>query len=103
MKKLTQAALWVSLSAIPFTSAQSNVDGFAKITGDTCFACHGPSGKGVPGGSIPPIAGKDAGYLTKVLKDFKSGKRASTIMQRHAKGYTDAEIEAIAKYLSQIK
>jgi len=41
--------------------------------------------------------------LAQAMKDFKRGKRSSTIMGRHAKGYTDAEIEAIAQYLSQIK
>lgn len=80
-----------------------SIDIFSKITGATCFACHGPDGKGVPGGSIPPIAGKDANYLAQAMKDFKTGKRPSTIMMRHAKGYTDEEIEAIARYLSQIK
>ena len=103
MKRLLNTALWVSLSAVPFTASQASVDSFAKITGGTCFSCHGPNGKGVSGGSIPPIAGKDAGYLAQAMKDFRSGKRPSTIMQRHAKGYTNAEIEAIAKYLSQIK
>ena len=83
--------------------AHAQLDKFAKTTGATCFACHGPDGKGVPEGSIPPIAGKDAHYLAQAMKDFKSGKRPSTIMGRHAKGYTDAEIEAIAQYLSQIK
>ena len=83
--------------------AYADLSQFARITGDTCFSCHGPEGKGVQGGTIPPIAGKDAGYLAQALKDFKSGKRPSTIMQRHAKGYTDAEIDALAQYLSQIK
>lgn len=94
------AAGLLGLASLP---AYAQLDTFAQITGDTCFACHGPDGKGVPGGMIPPIAGKDAGYLAQIMKDFKTGKRPSTIMMRHAKGYTDAEIDAIAKYLSQIK
>jgi cytochrome c553 len=34
------------------------------------------------------------------MRDFRDGKRPSTIMQQLAKGYSDAEIEAAAAYLS---
>jgi sulfide dehydrogenase cytochrome subunit len=34
-----------------------------------------------------------------VLKGFKSGELPATVMTRHAKGYTDAELEAIANYI----
>ncbi len=34
------------------------------------------------------------------LMAFKSGKREGTVMNRIAKGYSDAEIAAIAKYLA---
>jgi len=37
------------------------------------------------------------------MKDFRDGKRRSTIMQQLARGYTDAEIEAVAAYLSAQK
>ncbi|SIN73918.1 Cytochrome c553 [Sulfurivirga caldicuralii] len=105
MKQPVNKTLWLSsaFALLLPASAMADINMFARTTGDTCFACHGPNGKGVPGGSIPPIAGKDAGYLAQTMKDFRSGKRPSTIMQRHAKGYTDAEIETIAQYLSQIK
>jgi sulfide dehydrogenase cytochrome subunit len=34
---------------------------------------------------------------------FKSGQKASTVMQRIAKGFTDAEVEAIAAWYAQQK
>jgi len=34
--------------------------------------------------------------------DFKSGKRYSTVMMRHAKGYTDEEIRLIAQYYGTV-
>jgi sulfide dehydrogenase cytochrome subunit len=33
------------------------------------------------------------------MKAFRDGSRPSTVMIRHAKGYSDAEVEMIAKYL----
>jgi sulfide dehydrogenase cytochrome subunit len=37
------------------------------------------------------------------MRDFRDGKRPSTIMQQLAKGYTDAEIDAAAAYLAAQK
>jgi sulfide dehydrogenase cytochrome subunit len=34
-----------------------------------------------------------------MLMGFKSGALPSTVMTRHAKGYSDAELEAIANYI----
>jgi cytochrome c553 len=67
----------------------------------TCMSCHGPGGKSQ--GAIPSIAGLDKDYFVKAMKDFKSGARPSTIMKRHATGYTDAEFEAMAAYFAGLK
>jgi len=37
------------------------------------------------------------------MKDFRDGKRPSTIMQQLAKGYTDAEIDAAAAHFAAQK
>lgn len=73
----------------------------AANMGDNCFACHGPGGKSP--GSIPSLNGKSADAIVKTMNDFKSGARPSTVMGRHAKGYTDAEIAAIANYIASFK
>ena len=67
----------------------------------TCANCHGTDGRS--GGAIPAIAGQDKAYLVQQLKDFRDGKRPSTIMQQLAKGYTDEQIEAAAAYLASRK
>ncbi len=66
-----------------------------------CANCHGTDGRSR--GAIPPIAGQDKAYLVQQLKDFRDGKRPSTIMQQLAKGYTDEQIEAAAAYLASRK
>jgi sulfide dehydrogenase cytochrome subunit len=63
-----------------------------------CANCHGADGHSRS--AIPAIAGQDKAYLIQQLKDFRDGKRPSTIMQQLAKGYTDAQIEAAAAYLA---
>jgi cytochrome c553 len=72
-----------------------------KTIAATCFICHGPNGKS--NGAIPSLAGQDKAYLVASLKDFKSGKRESTVMKRYALGYSDTEYEEIAEFFAAIK
>ncbi|MEN8261015.1 MAG: c-type cytochrome [Pseudomonadota bacterium] len=69
------------------------------ILSTSCEGCHGEGGHSP--GSMPDISGKTAEYLQITLEDFRSGARASTVMQRHVKGYTPEEIEQIAKFLEK--
>lgn len=65
----------------------------------SCAACHGTNGNSV--GGTPVLAGLDDSHFRKQMQDFKSGARPSTVMQRHAKGLTDAEIDGLALFFSQ--
>lgn len=60
----------------------------------SCSGCHGP--KGHSPGAMPSIYGRTAASIAETLRDFRDGKRPSTVMVRFAKGYTDAEIDAVA-------
>lgn len=71
-----------------------------QILALSCASCHGTDGRSV--GIIPGFYGKSPEYLEMALKDFKSGKRYSTVMIRHAKGYTDEEIKLIAEYFGTV-
>lgn len=68
---------------------------------NSCAACHGTDGKSP--GAIPSIHGKSAAFISQALKDFRSGKRDSTVMGRHASGYSDEEIQLIADYFAGLK
>jgi cytochrome c553 len=99
LQLLIPAALAIALAAGSTTVV--GADANATIGRDiaaNCANCHGTDGRSR--GAIPAIAGQDKGYLIQQLKDFRDGKRPSTIMQQLAKGYTDAQIEAAAAYLA---
>ena len=66
-----------------------------------CASCHATDGRSH--GGIPSLVGRDRLTLVRQMRDFRDGKRPSTIMQQLAKGYSDAEIEAAAAYLSAQK
>lgn len=64
---------------------------------NNCFSCHGTDGRSP--GAIPSLINMNPQQAALVLKEFKSGARAATVMTRHTKGYTDAELEALANYI----
>lgn len=67
-----------------------------------CSACHGVDGSGrVPGG-IPGLAGQEADYLRKQLKDFQTGARTHFMMEPVAQGLSDAGVEAVAAYFAAL-
>ena len=67
----------------------------------TCNACHGVNGVSV-GPSMPSIGGLPEAYLKNLMLQWKSDERYSATMGRHFKGYTDAELSALATYFSKL-
>lgn len=99
MTRLLLAAAAVVAAGIVPAQAQ---DG--RVLAMSCLNCHGPGGKSP--GEIPSIAGKSEDFLKNTLVDFRDGKRtgaSATVMGRLAKGYSDAEIAAVAKYIATLK
>jgi sulfide dehydrogenase cytochrome subunit len=68
------------------------------VLASSCANCHGPDGASP--GPIPPINKLDAATLAQRLRDYRSGAAEGTVMNRIAKGYSDAEIDALAQYFS---
>jgi cytochrome c553 len=64
-----------------------------------CSGCHAAS-TGVDT-SVPRLTDRAAGEIAAQMRAFKSGQRPATVMDRIAKGLTDAEIEAIAAWYAQ--
>ena len=75
-------------------------DASPAMLGNACAPCHGTDGKSP--GAIPSLAGKSADYISQRMLEFKAGSRAGTVMNRIAKGYTDAEIAALAQHFAAL-
>jgi cytochrome c553 len=71
----------------------------AAYLASNCANCHGTTG--IAKGAMPSLAGQQKSYLVEQMKAFRDGKRPATIMHQLSKGYTDAQIEAIADHFSR--
>ncbi len=68
-----------------------------------CIGCHGPTGKGNPQAKFPSVAGQHATYIALQLKAFRGGARTNdtgSMMRNITIRMTDAEIDAVSKYIA---
>jgi len=72
----------------------------APLVAQGCLGCHGPGGSGAA--SVAGIAGRPAAELAAALLGFRANERPGTIMGRIARGYTDAEIAALAAHFAAL-
>jgi len=71
-----------------------------------CIGCHGPAGAGNPAARFPSLAGQQADYVAKQLKDFKAGSRSNDpnqMMRGVAGKMTEPQIEAVAQYVQGLR
>lgn len=82
-------------------------DGVASANVPPCASCHGPEAKG--DGQFPRLAGQLYDYVIKKLTNWdkergqdKANPDSSAIMQPIAHDLTEAQIKAVAAYVSQL-
>ena len=68
----------------------------------TCANCHGTDGRAISGSVVPGLAGQPVAYLADALKGYKRGERSATVMHQIAKGYSDAQLDALATYFADL-
>lgn len=77
-------------------NAQAQAPGVSGSVAKRCAMCHGEKGESMAE-DFPRIAGQHEEYLAKQLQDFRAGRREG-LMARQAKGLSDGDIAALAKY-----
>ena len=94
------------LALLPLSSL---ADVHIRALAGSCAACHSTelsSAELSSAGNVTKIAmlaGMKADYFTAQMLAFKDGSRPATVMQRHAKGLTIDEINALADYFAAQK
>lgn len=96
-RALSMLAAVVALS--PLAAAAQTPNG--RDLAAACAICHGTGGQAQPNMAV--LAGVQKEQLAKLVKEFRDGRRPGTIMPQIAKGYTDAQIEAVAAFFAAQK
>ena len=97
-KTLACSAAWLACSSAAL--AQTAVSPSGRLLASGCFQCHGSGGVG----GFERLAGRDADDTVRELQRLRLAderEAGQNIMVRHARGYSDAQIRALAQWLSR--
>jgi cytochrome c553 len=96
---MTARTVAVASVLLAYHTTSALADTAAQVEASKCTVCHGTHGEGAPGG-VPRLAGQNADYMNQALSLFKTGARASPVMQSIARNLSDVEIRQLADYFS---
>jgi sulfide dehydrogenase cytochrome subunit len=102
MRKLCNRAFLVTAALTLNSLAATTVSAAppaGQLLASQCAQCHGTNGGG-PG--FDEIAGKSANDLYGDLLEMKYTTQIESIMDRQARGYTDAQLYDLSNYLSTL-
>lgn len=98
--RLSLSVLLLLYSFLPVSNVGLAVEiSQGMMLSNSCAGCHGTHG--LSPGAIPSINGKSTSFIIQALQEFQTGARPSTVMGRHAKGYSEQEIRLIADFFSK--
>jgi len=89
---------WIGLLLIGLSGGALAASPDGPFGAMSCSGCHAIS-KSVDT-PVPRLTGRPAAEIAAAMRDFQKGERAPTVMGRIAKGYTDAEIDALAAWFA---
>jgi len=97
MRKIVFLA--VALCATGTAGAQ---DAASRNLAASCAICHGTEGRAVTK-DVVSLAGRPRDEIASQMRAFRDGNRPVTVMHQIAKGYTDAQIDALAAWFAAQK
>ncbi len=104
----TQKARVASISASEAAPGEALYRGGDAASGvPACSGCHGPNGAGNAAAGYPSLRGQQVDYTISTLKAYRDGSRQShpkyaNMMNNVAGRMSDAQIEAVARYVSAL-
>ena len=95
MRSALLAGLIVSLAA------GAAMAGDAPAGASACSGCHANSSKVET--PAPRLIGMKAADIESAVRAYRAGERAATVMDRIAKGFSEDEVKAIARWYAAQK
>ena len=74
----------------------------ASTMAHSCTACHGTHGE-LGDEYFAPLAGMPVSQFVRAMTDFRDGRRPATLMGHVARGFTDADLQAMGEYFAAVR
>lgn len=95
---MRSSLLLVAAFAAPPFAVYAQTPDLGRDLAASCAMCHGTDGRSA--GITESLAGRPKDQIVATVKLFREGKKPATIMNQISKGYTDAQVEAIAAFFA---
>lgn len=92
------AAFLAPLALNQAAAAETVVSG--RLLASNCFQCHGTDGRSAAG--LANVAGESASSLYNKMLELRRKTSEDSIMNAHARGYTDQQLWDLSVYFSQL-
>lgn len=92
-------AWWLLLLCAPVLAQDLDA---GRSLAATCANCHGSDGR-ARGAAMPPLAGMPADRMRALLADYRRGARPGTVMPQIVRGYTEAQLDLVARHFAALK
>ena len=90
-------AVVVTMATFAMPAGAADLAAGAAKAKEVCASCHGMNGDS-PLPENPKIGGQHADFLSKALRDYKSGARKNPVMSGFAAGLTTQDMANLAAY-----
>ncbi len=97
-KRFFAIAVSLTCAGWPLTALSEGANG--QMLAQACVGCHGASWDGQ--GAITDLRGYDRDSFLRVWEEFRTDERPATIMNRITRGYTEAEVAALADFFASL-
>jgi cytochrome c553 len=106
-QEIADIAVYLQALPIPPNLGQgpgTALDRGGKLYANDCASCHGNKGEGDAAKFFPLVAGQHFNYLVREARFIRDGDRgnANPDMAKVIKAYGDADIDAVADYISRL-
>jgi cytochrome c553 len=81
-------------------AASARAEPSIRLLADGCAMCHGTDGRSP--GPLDSLAGESADELLEEMMDFKTEPGEGRIMSVLVKGYSEAQLRALADYFAAL-
>lgn len=99
--QLKFAGLVAGITVALLVSGTARAEGVSRgaLLASMCETCHGTDGVGAK--PMQSINGMEVADFVDFMNAFVSKEEESTMMYRHAEGYTEEEVKALAEYFAE--
>ena len=97
------AMAWGAFADQPAFAPANLTPAGVRALAATCASCHGTDGHAAPGSIIPALAARPRGDIAHAMARYRAGSKPATVMHQIAKGFTEAEADALDEYFARQK